>query len=58
MWGIDKNYIRRKFPQFEVHFKQQLSLINVDWLAQDENIVKTSLSGSIFADLIAEKLFA
>lgn len=58
MWGIDTNYIRRNFPQFEAHFKQQLSLINIDWLVQDENTVKTSLSGSIFADLIAEKLFA
>ncbi|GHV34633.1 coproporphyrinogen III oxidase [Bacteroidia bacterium] len=57
MWGIDPAYLSDNFPDFIRHFNKQISCIPKEYIQLKNNKLQTTLSGSLFADKIAEILF-
>jgi oxygen-independent coproporphyrinogen-3 oxidase len=57
MWGVDLAYLSENFADFIQHFNKQMLLIPQKQIQMKNNKLQTTLSGSLFADKIAEILF-
>lgn len=57
MWGVDKNLLQSKFPEYFPYFEKQIGQLNLDWIVNNKSHLKLSEEGKFFADGIAAKLF-
>lgn len=57
IWGVDVNYLRNNFKDFESSFKNNLAKINPVWLNVEDEKISLSQQGMFYADGIAAEFF-
>lgn len=56
-WGIDRQNIEKKFPEFYPTFEQKVHGMNSAWLQQNGTTISLSNEGKFYADGIASDFF-
>lgn len=59
MWGCDLSYIKQKYEVdlFKQFPKELNNMLDMDWISVEENNMKLTEKGKLFADKITEDLF-
>ena len=57
IWGMDLDYIARFGSEYLKLVKNNLQVVNQDWIKKDQKLVTLTQEGKLYADRIAAELF-